>query len=233
MVAGRKYGIELAYYEVNGNASCKLEWSCGDLQPRQVVPQECLYPEYFTAILAYPQIGWAPGVRKAITLTTTVEIEAPRYRIYSSTGQQVMSGTMQSRGVYWKNNHYTADISALTAEDLYTIFVDDYAWGTVPVSQTAYTNLYGRDGYVRIPEMVDSFWAFQRSNPAVFPDVDLPLKERVWIPDPADPTKQIASTIDIGVTGDVSGGWHDASSKDKSNIETAFPFPTCVMPWNG
>jgi glucosylceramidase len=43
LVAGQKYEIKLEYFENNGGATCKLEWS-SFLQDREVIPQTQLYP---------------------------------------------------------------------------------------------------------------------------------------------------------------------------------------------
>lgn len=40
--AGEKYSIKLEYFEENGGANCKLEWSSA-LQPREIVPTSQLY----------------------------------------------------------------------------------------------------------------------------------------------------------------------------------------------
>ncbi|MBN2485772.1 MAG: RICIN domain-containing protein [Bacteroidales bacterium] len=44
LVAGQKYSIKLEYFEENGGANCKLEWSC-DYHDKQLVPKSQLYPE--------------------------------------------------------------------------------------------------------------------------------------------------------------------------------------------
>jgi hypothetical protein len=49
--AGKKYDFKIAFTEVNGYASCKLEWQSESV-PRQIIPQERLFPggKYLNAL---------------------------------------------------------------------------------------------------------------------------------------------------------------------------------------
>ena len=71
LVAGQKYEIKLEYFENNGGATCKLEWS-SFLQSREVIPQTQLYPNSLPAVsITSPANNAGFTAPASITITAT------------------------------------------------------------------------------------------------------------------------------------------------------------------
>ncbi len=70
LTAGQKYEIKLEYFENNGGANCKLEWS-SFLQSREVIPQSQLYVNPLPTVTIT-----APTNNAGFTAPATINIQA-------------------------------------------------------------------------------------------------------------------------------------------------------------
>ena len=123
----------------------------------------------------------------------------------------------------WSLYTNTIDLSSVTQEGVYTLEVDGAPDTCIEISAQAYHALRGGDGFttLTIADLLgpDSFFAYQRCGT---PD------DLVRNPDDQDmglPLYMIGSGGTLkavaGTTGDVSGGWHDATSTDKELVTHA------------
>jgi hypothetical protein len=177
-------------------------------------------------VLAYPQTGWPCQANKLFALVSNNKITAPDFKVY---GQQreIMTGKMTYSGYYWGKHHYLGDISQITNEGIYLLDIPGYAKDTVLVSNYIYKKFRHKSTYIKIPDMIHSFWSFQRCYP-----------EKCNISDEFS-TVNFRHADDIGrplylqkkwgqekislqsKSGDVRGGWHDATSTDKETFDIA------------
>lgn len=101
LTAGQQYDIRLEYFEHNGGADCKLEWSSAS-QVREVVPKSQLYTPLSAGSLAYRQprimetaasmlIGPNP-FRDVVKVTVDDAAEETlQVRVYNMTGMEVIA----------------------------------------------------------------------------------------------------------------------------------------------
>lgn len=100
MVAGKRYNIQLDYYESTGYARSILSWFSAS-QPKQVIPTERLYPstgtlapgEYTSATEATALVGGVFSQPISVTNGGTVTINGPAWLTYAN---GVLSGTPPS-----------------------------------------------------------------------------------------------------------------------------------------
>jgi hypothetical protein len=240
LVAGRAYNILIEFESCCGGGAAKLEWSSAS-QPRSVVTKEFLKPvPALVATLALPQTGWAPRAEKLLGLATSGKISDPRYRIYRD-GKVVRSGSLADQGLRWGTRQYMVDISTLRDEGHYAIVIganpgspssaplpgpvnaptgcrananaticDEYAQGVFDISRAAYRSLTSGAAHIGIPDMLAGFWAAQRCTPQRCGD-DSNLTRYRKVAGGAD-------ELVPGTSGDLNGGWKDATSTDKETI---------------
>lgn len=185
-------------------------------------------------ILAYPQTGWPCQANKVFALISNNQITAPDFIVYSQQ-QQIMKGKMTYGGYYWGKYHYLGDISQITTEGVYLLDIPGYAKDTVLVSNYIYKKFRHKNAYKRIPEMINSFWSFQRCYPAKcdtpvefstvnfrhIDDIDRPLYlQKKWGQEKISLQSK---------SGDVRGGWHDATSTDKETYDIAISVAAMAM----
>ncbi len=76
LVAGQKYDIRLEYFENNGGADCKMEWSHVS-QAKQIIPQSQLYSTPPTAVNQVPLVALtSPANAQSYTAPASMNISA-------------------------------------------------------------------------------------------------------------------------------------------------------------
>ena len=96
MVAGKRYNIQLDYYEATGYARCQLYWFSAS-QPKQIIPTERLYPSSgtvapgeFTGTTDFTALVGGPvSIPVTVTNDGTVTVQGPAWLNYNG----VLGGT--------------------------------------------------------------------------------------------------------------------------------------------
>ncbi len=172
--------------------------------------------------VAVPQVGWAPWAPKVAVYATSSWLEAPAFTL-SLDGQSVMQGQAQPGGARWGMFTHTIDLSHITQEGVYALHVDGAPDTCIEIRAEAYQAVRGGDALTThsLADLLGaaSFFAYQRCGTP---------GDILRNPDDGDrglPLYRIGSggrlTPVKGATGDVSGGWHNATSTDKELVTHA------------
>ncbi|MEQ1852512.1 MAG: DUF1800 family protein, partial [Chthoniobacteraceae bacterium] len=86
MLGGVRYDIQLDYYESTGSARCRLYWFSPG-QPKQIIPQDRLYPAYDASVT--PTVQTAPAAHVTPTDATALVGGAFSHPIAGSNGAAV------------------------------------------------------------------------------------------------------------------------------------------------
>jgi alpha-L-fucosidase 2 len=216
LLSNQSYDIQIDYFDDTGNASCHFEWE-GPGIARQTVPTEVLYPDLVTLALAYPRTGWTPLARKMVILSTGDSLTTPpTYQIKNSEGTIVLSGTLTLRGTQWSNHHYGADISSLSQPGTYTIEIGQKS-GRFKIAPDVHQFVPYHDGSTTIADMIASMYDYQRCYHDKCID-NGPRTHGIYRDMPVYEAGSGTLIPDVR-SGDMYGGWHDATSTDIEFIE--------------
>jgi hypothetical protein len=174
--------------------------------------------------LGLPQTGWPCKAVKIFSLATDGYIVSPGYEVYLN-DRLVLSGAMEYKGNYWSLHQYTADISSLTTAGLYRLVIENYTEGTFSISNDVFKRIKNKSGYVTIPDIINSFWRFQRCTPEkCYTPTWNDTRYYKHVNDSCLPLYEVVGNIKTQVAGlskELYGGWHDAVSVDKQSPNMA------------
>jgi len=170
--------------------------------------------------LCYPLTGWTPDSKKKFILSSDKEILTPISYSVQKNNETIKSGTLITEGYHWGFFLYSADISAITDSGIYTIKVPDYTEGTVEISNDIFKKFKSENGYLSIPDMLHSFWNYQRCYPE---KCNNPNNDKKHQDDNNLPLyRSLPNNVRIqqaGTSKELYGGWHDATSTDKESFD--------------
>ena len=184
--------------------------------------------------LTVPWMGWAAGSKKVAVLLVKKEVANSKFEIRDSRlGKTVMSGSAEHWGEQWcgecERHFYTIDISKLKEPGKYYVECAGHKSHPFSVGGSAYLKMDTPQGDFSISTIFESFLAYQRcyaekcikkdcgemEDPSPgFHCVDdsksLPIYRCTQgFPEKFAPLKPAARS------GDLGGGYHDATSTDK------------------
>ncbi len=154
LVAGQKYDIKLEYFEDNGGASCKMEWS-SLLQAREVVPQSQLYSNALPSIsIASPANNASFTTPAAVTFnvaTSDANGSVTKVDYYNSTSL-IGTSTSSPFSYTWSNvsagnysitSRATDNLGGVTVSSSTNIVVKAATAYNILIQAEAYTNMLG------------------------------------------------------------------------------------------
>jgi PA14 domain/Chitobiase/beta-hexosaminidase C-terminal domain/Divergent InlB B-repeat domain len=92
LTGGTLYDVELHYYEHEGDASCRLQWSYLG-QSTQAIPQSQLYPPAGQQQVAAPSFNPAPGTYSNAQSVVMTSAETGAFILYTTDGSAPTSST--------------------------------------------------------------------------------------------------------------------------------------------
>jgi hypothetical protein len=183
-------------------------------------PRATLDAGAFADTIGLPQTGWAPQAPKHAVVSLGAHIDPPTFRV-TSQGRTVLSGTATYVGKKYARELYVADLSSVAAPGIYQIGIDGVAPACFEIAPDAYARVRGPAGLVSVGAMVRSFFGWQRCQasqcvPKRHPSDYMNLPQWELIGGTNSPEHALS-----GTSGDMRGGWHDATSSDKETGDIA------------
>jgi hypothetical protein len=163
-----------------------------------------------------PLVGSTPRAPKQAVIHLGSLASSPPSFVVKQGGATVLSGTAAYVRRAWQLEQYVVDLSALEAPGLYQVEADGLGSACFEIHPEAYAEVRGRDGLVGVAQTIDSFFDFQRDTHATA-YLDVPL----WQLTGGQGTNDYPEEAIGGTSGDIRGGWHDATSHDKETATIA------------
>ena len=137
LTVGRRADIRLEYFQMHGDARCRLSWSSPS-QARQVVPQQCLYPAVSdvppSVSLTGPAGGtrWWPWTPVSLTAAATANGAPVAQVAFYANGVPVGQSAAAPYGARWSPRRFgayqltaaaTDALGAVTVSDPVTVYI--------------------------------------------------------------------------------------------------------------